>query len=76
MGQTTDQQDEKIIGIHQAGSVGDDASRSQCVKSSEVEYLSERFYTNMVHVQRLGTEDTVVGNIIFMVTEIQVLGPV
>ena len=29
MGQTTDQQDEKIIGIHQAGSVGEDASRSQ-----------------------------------------------
>ena len=39
MGQTTDQQDEKIIGIHQAGSVGDDASRSQCVKSSKAEYF-------------------------------------
>ena len=39
MGQTTDQQDEKIIGIHQAGSVGEDASRSQWVKSSKVEYF-------------------------------------
>ena len=30
----------------------------------------------MVHVQRGGMEDTVVENMIFMVTEIQVLGPV
>ena len=39
MGQTTDEKGVKKMGIHQAGSIREDTSRSQWVKSSRAEYL-------------------------------------